>query len=98
MIYPKEKWAITKIANSAAKNIKGLDIAFQEKVMTTLECLQRDPYGGDIKKVRGKKDIYRLRLENFRCYYRVLSKQREIQVLLFDERGSIKDKVIHRLR
>lgn len=98
MISKKETWVISKIANSAKKNIEDLGLEWQEKIFINLENLQQNPFAGDIKKIHGKKDIYRLKIENHRLYFRVFPESLFIEILLFDYRGKIKDKTIQRLK
>ena len=47
----KKNWVISEIAKSAKTNIENLDIKFQEKIIKRFECLEKDPFLGDIKKV-----------------------------------------------
>ena len=90
-------WTITKIARTAAAKIEGLDLRVQEKVLLRLDELQADPYQGDVKKIRGKFDLYRLRIGEHRLYFRLVPKSRSIEILLFESRSSIKRRTIQRL-
>lgn len=92
-----EKWHISKIANQARRAIESLDLDIQERILKEFEGLQEDPFSGDIKKVKGKEDIYRLRYGKFRVYFRITVSSRLIEILLFDKRGAIKDKHVQRL-
>jgi mRNA-degrading endonuclease RelE of RelBE toxin-antitoxin system len=65
--------------------------------LTELEGLQRDPFSGNVKKIKGKKDIFRLRSGSFRVYFRIVPSSRCIEILLFDQRGAIKNKTLERL-
>jgi len=90
-------WRISKIANEARRTIESLDLDSQERVVDELDRLQQDPFSGDIKRVKGKPDIFRLRFGQYRIYFRTIPSSRLIEVLLLDHRGSIKDKTIQRL-
>lgn len=90
-------WRIRRIANEARRTIESLDLDIQERVLDELDRLQQDPFSGDIKRIKGKPDIFRLRFGKFRIYFRMIPSSRLIEVLLFDQRGSIKDKTIQRL-
>jgi mRNA-degrading endonuclease RelE of RelBE toxin-antitoxin system len=94
---PGESWRISKIANEARRAIESLDLDAQEMILTELEGLQAKPFLGDVKRIMGKKDIYRLRSGRFRIYFRIILATRSIEILLFDKRGAIKDKDIQRL-
>lgn len=93
----KSEWKINKISNSARKNIESLDSNSQKALIKKLDELQNNPFHKDIKKVEGKKNIYRGRIGEIRYYYRLLHESREIEVLLVQLRGRIKKKTIQRL-
>jgi mRNA-degrading endonuclease RelE of RelBE toxin-antitoxin system len=93
----RKKWTITKIASSAYDNILSLDIEYQELVEKKLDSLQDNPYEGDIKKIQGKKNIYRGRIGDYRFYFRTLPESKSIEILLFEHRSDIKKKTIQRL-
>ena len=97
MISPAGSWRISKIANEARKAIGSLDLETQEQVLIKLESLQANPFAGDIKKIKGKKDIYRLRVQSLRIYFRLNMSLRTIEILLIEKRGQIKDQSIERL-
>ena len=97
MTSAERNWRISKIANTARRAIESLDLETQEIILKELEDLQDDPYSEDVKWIKGKKDIYRLRSGRFRIYFRIVPVSRLIEILLFDQRGSIKDKTIQRL-
>jgi mRNA-degrading endonuclease RelE of RelBE toxin-antitoxin system len=90
-------WTITRIARTAAAKIESLDPELQEKVLLRLDELQANPYQGDVKKIQGKFNIYRLRIGEFRLYFRLLPESSSIEILLFESRGAIKKKTIQRL-
>lgn len=92
-----KKWRITKIANNARKNILALEEEEQTDVLSQLELLEINPYGIDIKKISGKKNIYRGRIGSYRYYFRLVSSSNSIEILLFEARGSIKKKNIQRM-
>jgi mRNA-degrading endonuclease RelE of RelBE toxin-antitoxin system len=98
MTSKKEKWAISKISNSARKNIENLDIETQEKIISQLDRLIENPWKGDIKKVQGKKNIYREKIDEYRFYFRIFPESKTIEIILFDYRGRIKRKTIQRLK
>ena len=97
MTSPGESWRISKIANEARRAIESLDLDTQDRILTELEGLQANPFLGDVKRIKGKKDIYRLRSGRFRIYFRMTLLSRSIEILLFDQRSAIKDNNIQRL-
>jgi len=94
---PGESWRISKIANEARRAIESLDLETQERILTEIESLQANPFLGDVKRIKGKRGIYRLRSGRFRVYFRIIVALRSIEILLFDQRSSIKNKNLQRL-
>jgi mRNA-degrading endonuclease RelE of RelBE toxin-antitoxin system len=92
-----KKWRITKIANSAKKSILVLGEEIQKDVLYRLEALEINPYGSDVKKIAGKKNVFRIRIGNYRLYFRLITLTKSIEILMFDTRGSIKQKNIQKM-
>jgi mRNA-degrading endonuclease RelE of RelBE toxin-antitoxin system len=69
----------------------------QEKILEELDELEGNPFSGDVKKIKGQEDIFRLRSGRFRIYFRLIISVRSIEILLFDHRGAIKNKTVKRL-
>jgi mRNA-degrading endonuclease RelE of RelBE toxin-antitoxin system len=93
----RNEWKINKISNSARKNIEALESETQTALVKHLDILQKNPFQGDIKKVEGKKNIYRGRIGNIRYYFRLLLESRKIEILFVKTRSRIKKKTIQRL-
>jgi mRNA-degrading endonuclease RelE of RelBE toxin-antitoxin system len=98
VISKRKRWVVSKIANSAKSNINNLEFEFKEQVIKRFERLQADPFEGDIKKAKGKKNIYRGRIGDYRYYFRIFSESKSIEILGFDHRSNIKKKTIQRFR
>ncbi len=97
MTSPGESWRISKIANEARRAIESIDLETREKILIELEGLQADPFRGNVKKIKGKLDIFRLRSGRFRIYFRINAASRSIDILSFDQRSAIKNKHLQRL-
>jgi mRNA-degrading endonuclease RelE of RelBE toxin-antitoxin system len=93
----KERWRITKVAGSAKRRFDKLDPDIKATLLNGMERLSLDPHEGDVRKIQGKDDLYRLRIEAFRIYYRLCPRDKTIEVLLIDNKAGIKDKTIQRL-
>ena len=98
MILQKKKWNVNKISNNIKKGIENLDLKLQEEVIKNFECLEYNPFLGDVKKVKGKNNIYRKRIGEYRFYFRTIPQLNNIHILLFKYRGKIKAKTIQRLK
>jgi mRNA-degrading endonuclease RelE of RelBE toxin-antitoxin system len=69
----------------------------QTEVIKKLETLTANPFRQGTKKIEGKQNIYRGRIGDFRYYFRLINESKSIEVLMFDIRGNIKHKKIHKL-
>jgi len=98
VISKRKRWVVSKIAKSAKSNIDNLEFEFKEQVIERFERLQDNPFEGDIKKAKGKKNIYRGRIGDYRYYFRILPKSKSIEIAVFDHRSNIKKKTIQRLK
>jgi len=94
----RDKWKITKVSNSAKKNIKALDSASQKALIKNLDALQNKPFQKDIKKIEGKKNVYRGRVGKVRHYFRIISEVKSIEILMVNFRGQVKRKSIQRMK
>ena len=83
MISKRKKWVVSKIAKSAKSNINNLEFEFKENVIKRFECLQDNPFEGDIKKAKGKKNIYRGRIGDYRYYFRIFPESKSIEILVW---------------
>lgn len=93
-----KRWIISKIANSASRKIESFDFELRNKVIKKLEFLQENPFENDIKKISGKKNIYRGRIGEYRYYFRTFPESKSIEILLFEHRSNIKKRIIQRLK
>ena len=98
MASQEKRWKISRIAKSAGQNIETLDLETQKKILIRLECLQLNPFSGEVKKVQGKKNIYQERTQNYRLFFKLIPPSKHIEILLFEYRGKIKKKTIQRLK
>lgn len=97
MAFPKERWRITKVAHSAKRRFDKLNSEIKATLLDGMERLALDPHEGNVRKIQGKDDIYRLRVDDFRIYYRLCPRDKSIEILLIDNKAGIKAKKIRRL-
>ena len=76
-------WEI-KIAKRALKEIKRIPKKDAKRLIFVLEGLTKNPYHGDIEKIKGEDNIWRKRAGNYRILYEILSKEKYVEV--FDVR------------
>ena len=76
-------------SRKAAKFISTLPHNYKNKIKEMLIILRENPYAYPYKKIRGKTNLYRLRMGNYRILYEVNKKQNQIIILNVDKRERI---------
>ncbi|HEC56971.1 MAG TPA: type II toxin-antitoxin system RelE/ParE family toxin [Candidatus Syntrophoarchaeum butanivorans] len=71
------------------KFLERLDRLQKERIKTKLLSLSRDPFIGDVKKVQGRENVYRVRIGDFRVLYLVNHEEKEIYVVKIDKRSRV---------
>ncbi len=82
-------WTI-KLSNKAKKDLKAIrDETLNERIKSALYALEDDPYAGDVKKLSGWKDRWRLRVGDWRVVYSLDNGILLILVLTVAKRGDV---------
>ena len=63
-----------QILPKAARQIKALSVEVRQDVSLTVQSLANEPRPIGVKKLSGEKDIYRVRVGNYRVLYRIVDK------------------------
>lgn len=74
---------------SAVKFIAKLDKTSQERIVTGLKGLSSIPPQGDIKRLKGHADLYRLRIGSFRVIFNVDHLEHVVFIQAVGNRGDI---------
>ena len=78
-----------EFGTKALKFISKLEKDSKERVFKRIRQLGNDPFSSDVKKLKGEKDVYRIRIGDFRVLYRVISKDDAILVFRVDKRSRV---------
>ncbi|MHC1595632.1 MAG: type II toxin-antitoxin system RelE family toxin [Candidatus Syntropharchaeales archaeon] len=71
------------------KFLEKLDKSQKERIRTRLLSLSKDPFIGDVKKVEGRENVYRVRIGDYRVLYLLDRKEKEIYVVKIDKRSRV---------
>lgn len=63
-----------QILPKAARQIKALSVEVRQDITLTIQSLANEPRPIGVKKLSGEKDIYRVRVGNYRVLYRIIDK------------------------
>jgi mRNA interferase RelE/StbE len=69
-----------QVTKPAEKDLRTLPAREQERVKAALISLRVDPFGGDVKRLKGKPPSWRRRVGNYRIVYDLYPEQRLIVV------------------
>jgi mRNA-degrading endonuclease RelE of RelBE toxin-antitoxin system len=98
VVLPQKNWHVKRVANSAEKSLHKIDLKIQRKILIKIECLEYDPFICDICKVQGRDNIYRMRVDDYRVFFRLCQSDKTIEILLtIGHKLRIKEKMIQRL-
>lgn len=77
---------ILQIDPSVLKILKRFPQKDQKRITAVMEGLSINPYGGDIQKMKGEKDVWRRRVGSYRIFYEVLAVENTIHVFHVERR------------
>jgi len=72
-------WEV-KVAKRAVKEMRRIPKKDAERLLIVLEEFEIDPFKGDIEKIRGKDNVWRRRIGNYRIFYEIDLEERQIWV------------------
>lgn len=72
-------WKI-KIAKRASKKMRRFPKKDAERLLFVLEGFTKNPYQGDIEKVKGEDNVWRRRVGNYRILYEIIPERKSIEV------------------
>ena len=74
-------------ARSAARELEGLDEPLISRVLSRIESLVREPRPSGCRKVRGARNVWRIRVGDYRVIYAVDDKKRIVDVIAVRHRS-----------
>lgn len=78
-----------EFTTSAAHELKGLERAIQLRIATHIDGLAGDPFPPGSKKLRGERNIYRIRAGDYRILYRVDGRRVTVLILKIGHRRDV---------
>lgn len=73
---------------SVLKTVKKLPRHDAERILRMLHSLERDPYRGDVKKLKGEMEVWRQRVGPYRIFYEIFPEKKISHVFLVERRTS----------
>ncbi len=87
---PSKKMFSVVIKKRAVKKLEELPREVQQRILEVLEALEKNPLPADrydLKKLRGYRDTYRIRIGDYRIVYTVIWYERKVVVHFIGPRG-----------
>lgn len=78
-----------QILPKAARQIKALSVDVRQDISRTIQSLANEPRPIGVKKLSGEKDIYRVRVGNYRVLYRIVDKVLVVVVVSVGHRREV---------
>lgn len=78
-----------QIEKKALKQLSALPKQFRSQIKTAISSLTHDPRPKGIKKLHGKRSIYRIRKGRFRILLYINNAQKQIQILKVGDRKDV---------
>ena len=78
-----------QILPKAARQIKALSVEVRQDISLTIQSLANEPRPIGVKKLSGEKDIYRVRVGNYRVLYRIVNKVLVVVVVSVGHRREV---------
>ena len=78
-----------EFGTKALKFLSKLDRDGKERVFKRIKELGNDPFPSDVKKIKGERDVYRIRIGAFRVLYKIISKKDTILIFRVDKRSRV---------
>ena len=77
-----------EISNSAKKEIRSIPVLFQEKIRKAIRLLSDDARPDGCVKLKGFRDLYRIRIGDYRVIYAINDGNQMITIRNVSQRGS----------
>ena len=78
-----------EFATKALKFLSKLEKGGKERVFKRIKELGNNPFPSDVKKLKGERDVYRVRIGDFRVLYRVIPEDDVILIFRVDKRSRV---------
>ena len=78
-----------EFGTKALKFLSKLEKVSKERVFKRIKELGGDPFPSDVKKLKGDKDVYRIRVGDFRVLYRIIPEYEIILINRLDKRSRV---------
>jgi mRNA interferase RelE/StbE len=78
-----------QILPKATRQIKALSVEVRQDITLTIQSLANEPRPIGVKKLSGEKDVYRVRIGNYRVLYRIVDKVLVVVVVSVGHRREV---------
>jgi len=76
-------------ARSARKELQNLDPQVARRILRQLEALVKNPRPSGVAKLEGASDLWRIRVGDWRVVYRILDRERLVDVIAVRHRREV---------
>jgi mRNA interferase RelE/StbE len=83
-----DSYAVT-FARSARKEFQALQHDLTERILAVIEELAEEPRPAGCRKLRNSRDLWRVRIGDYRVVYRVNDRERTVDVVIVRHRSDV---------
>ncbi len=80
-------WEV-RIEGRIYKELSRFPAPDRKRVFRAIELLPRNPYAGDIEKMKGEENVWRRRIGAYRVFYEIIADEKVIYVYAVERRTS----------
>ena len=80
---------IIRFSNRAEKSVKKIPEHIAERILKKIAKLGENPFALPYEKLRGKENIFRIRVGEYRVIFAFMKKEREIYILRIEKREKV---------
>jgi len=80
-------WRV-KITKKASKEMKRISKKDAKRLLFILEKFIKDPYQGNIKKIKGEDNVWRRRVGSYRILYETIPNKKHIYIFQIQKRNT----------
>lgn len=77
-----------RVADKVYKTLRKFPKPIAQKIVQAIEALPKNPYAGDIEKIKGEQFLWRRRVGEYRIFFEIHQDRRFIDVVRVERKGS----------
>ncbi len=77
---------VSEVARNVRDALTDLPREYQKRLVLVFEEISKNPYSGDVRKIKGEYNVWRRRVGPYRIFYELFLKERKILIFKLERR------------